>query len=376
MVQILDTTLREGEQTPGVTFSVYEKIQIANMLDEFGVDIIEAGHPSVSQDVYKGIKEISKQGYNAEILAHTRALKEDIDKAISCNVDWVGIFLCVEKQRLQQQFQYDLNRAIERITESIEYAKEHGLKVRYTPEDATRTDTESLIKVMKSAEEAKADRISIADTVGAITPFQMHQLIKKIKTVTNLEINVHCHNDLGLATANSLAAYEAGVSTIDVTVNGLGERVGITPLSEITVTLHHVYKIRNNWKLDLLPELSKKVANFSGINLPKNTPIIGENAFVHKAGLHVAAVAKNPEFYEAFPAELIGIKRDFSLDKMAGRPTIKKKLELLGIPEDDSCENKLINYVKSKEKGATSDNEIFKILDFPNLNNNFFQKCI
>jgi 2-isopropylmalate synthase len=376
MVQILDTTLREGEQTPNVTFSVNEKIIIANLLDEFGVDIIEAGHPSVSQDVYNGIKEITKQGYNAEILAHTRALKEDIDKAISCEVDWVGIFLCVEKQRLQQQFQYDLDRAIEIIIESIEYAKEHGLKVRYTPEDATRTKLETLIQAIKSAEEANADRISIADTVGAITPFQMYQLIKKIKTVTDLKINVHCHNDLGLATANSLAAYEAGVSTIDVTVNGLGERVGITPLSEIIIPLHHIYKAKNNWRLELLPEISKKVAEFSGIGIPKNAPIIGENAFVHKAGLHVSAVVKNPEFYEAFPAELIGRERDFSLDKMAGRPTIKKKLELLGIPKNDSSENKLINYVKSKEKGTISDNEIFKILDFPNLNNNFFQKCI
>ena len=159
MVEILDSTLREGEQTPGVTFSVEEKLIIANLLDEFGVNIIEAGHPRVSEDIYRGVKEIANQGYNAEILAHCRAKIEDIDVARSCNVDWVGIFFCVSNRRLEQQFRSNINRGIDLITQAIEYAKDHGLKVRYTPEDAIRTDFTSLIKVSRAAVEAGVDRI-------------------------------------------------------------------------------------------------------------------------------------------------------------------------------------------------------------------------
>jgi 2-isopropylmalate synthase len=375
MVQILDTTLREGEQTPGVTFSINEKLTIANMLDDFGVNIIEAGHPSVSADVYNAIKEITKQGYKAEILAHSRARKEDIDKAITCNADWVGIFFCVEKQRLEQQFKISLDRAIETITNSVEYAKDHGLKVRYTPEDATRTNYDTLIQVIKSVSQSKPDRISIADTVGAATPFQIYQLIKKIKRKTSVELNIHCHNDLGLATANSLAAYEAGVSMIDVTINGLGERVGIAPLSEICIALQCIYKTQNNWKLEKLTELSTKIEEFSGIKIQQNTPIIGKNAFSHKAGLHVSAVLKDPKFYEVFPAELIGRNRDFTLDKMSGKQTIIEKCEKLGLDYNNST-NKILNYVKSKEKGTVSENELLEILNPLKCHDNFFQKCI
>ncbi|UCD14506.1 MAG: homocitrate synthase [Thermoplasmatales archaeon] len=373
MVEILDSTLREGEQTPGVTFSVEEKITIASLLDEFGVDIIEAGHPRVSDDICRGVKEISNQGYKAEILAHCRAIKEDIDFARSCDVDWVGIFFCVSNQRLEQQFRSNLNRAINLITSTIEYAKEHGLKVRYTPEDATRTEYASLTKVSKAAIEAGADRISIADTVGAMTPIKMYEFVNKLKSDLKIKLNVHCHNDLGLATANSLAAYEAGATMIDVTVNGMGERVGITSLTELCIALHFIYKTKNNWKLDMLPELSHKVSEFSGMNISPNTPIVGKNAFLHNAGLHVAAVLNNPKHYEIFPAEIVGRKRSFVLDKMAGKQTIKQKLEQMKIAVCDNNITKIIHYVKSKEKGTVSDSEIMGILDNSEIQMPIFQ---
>ncbi|MFW6122303.1 MAG: homocitrate synthase [Petrotogales bacterium] len=358
MVEILDSTLREGEQTPGVTFSVEEKITIANLLDEFGVDIIEAGHPRVSEDILKGVKKISNQGYKAEILAHCRAMNRDIDIARSCDVDWVGIFFCVSNQRLEQQFRSNLNKAIDLVTSAIEHAKEQGLKVRYTPEDATRTEYASLIKVSKAAIEAGAERISIADTVGAMTPIKMYALVKKLKSDLKIKLNVHCHNDLGLATANSLAAYEAGATLIDVSVNGIGERAGITSLSELCLALHSIYKTKNNWKLEILPELSQKVSELSGINIPPNTPIVGKNAFLHKAGLHVAAVLNNPKHYELIPAELVGRERNFVLDKMASIQTIKQRLEQMKIADCDDYVTKIMNYAKSKEKGTVSDSEI------------------
>jgi 2-isopropylmalate synthase len=358
MVEILDSTLREGEQAPGVNFSIDEKLSIASLLDDFGVDIIEVGHPVVSKDIFDSVKLISNQGYKADILAHCRAKKEDIDKAISCDVDWIGIFFCVSKKRLSQHFKIDLKKAIDQITNNISYAKDHGLKIRYTPEDSTRTEYENLILVSRAAIDAGANRISIADTVGAFTPIKMYNFIKKLKSDLNVKLNVHCHNDLGLATANSLAAYEAGASLIDVTVNGIGERVGITPLSEICLTLNCIHQIKNNWKLDKLTQISEKVSEYSGINIPSNMPIVGKNAFLHKAGLHVSAVINNPSHYELFPAELIGRKRDYILDKMSGVHTVRKKLEKMKLAANQDDVERILNYAKLKRKGIVSDNEI------------------
>jgi len=373
MVEILDTTLREGEQTPNVTFTINEKIEIANLLDEFGVNIIEAGHPRVSEDIYKGVKKIANQGYNAEILAHCRSLQEDIDIALSCDVDWVGIFFCISNKRIEQQFRKNIENIITQIADTIEYAKDHGLKVRYTPEDTVRTEYNTLIKVSKAAIDAGVDRISIADTVGAITPLKMYSFIRRLKTDLNVELNVHCHNDLGMATANAIAAYEAGVKLIDVTVNGLGERVGITPLSETCLSLHSIYQVNNNWNFEILTELAQKVSDFSGLPIPTNTPIIGENAFIHNAGLHVAAVLRNPEFYEVFPAELIGKKRKFILDKMASIHTIKQRLNDIGIEAHDSNIKTILNHVKNKEKGSMSDSEILHVLNIHQYGNIMFQ---
>ncbi len=373
MVEILDTTLREGEQAPGVTFSIEEKLTIANLLDDFGVDIIEAGHPIVTDDVFKSVKLISNQGYNADILAHCRAKKDDIDYAISCDVDWVGIFFCVSKKRLNQHFKLDLDKAIEQITNTIAYAKDHGLKVRYTPEDSTRTEYQSLIKASKAAIESGAERISIADTVGAMTPINMYNFVKKLIADLNVKINVHCHNDLGLATANSLAAYEAGATLIDVTVNGIGERVGITPLSEICLALNCFYKVEKNWKLDRLAKISQIVSDYSDISIPPNMPIVGENAFLHKAGLHVSAVVNNPSHYELFPAELVGKKRDFILDKMAGIQTVKQKLEKMKLEANKDDVEKILNYVKLKKKGTVSENEILNFFIDQRYENIMFQ---
>lgn len=373
MVEILDSTLREGEQTPGVTFSVKEKLIIAELLDDFGVDILEAGHPRVSEDICKAVKEISNQGFSSKILAHCRAVKEDIDIARSCDVDWVGIFFCVSNRRLEHQFRTNLTDAIEIIVKTIEYAKDHGLKVRYTPEDSVRTDYDSLIKVCKAAIEAGANRISIADTVGSITPWKMYSFIRRVKSDLKVELNVHCHNDLGLATANALAAHEAGVKMIDVSVNGLGERVGITPISELCLALHSLYNLKNNWKLESLPNISQKVAEFSGVNISPNAPVVGENAFVHNAGLHVAAVLHDPAYYELFPAELVGRKRRFVLDKMAGIHSIEQELKKIGLPYSDENVTRIMQYVKSKEKGCVSEKEIREILHIPEFEQVMFQ---
>jgi 2-isopropylmalate synthase len=230
-----------------------------------------------------------------------------------------------------------------------------------------------LIKVSKAAVEAGADRISIADTVGAMTPSKMYDLIRRLKSDLDVELNVHCHNDLGLATANALAAYEAGATMIDVSVNGLGERVGISSLSEICLALHCMYNVENNWKLEMLPHISQKVSEFSGMNISHNTPITGENAFLHNAGLHVAAVLNDPQHYEVFPAELVGRKRNFVLDKMASMQTIKQKLEQMNITTCNDNVTKIMHYAKSKEKGTVSDEEIINLLNLDSIERFVYQ---
>ncbi len=358
MVEILDSTLREGEQTPGVTFSVDEKLRIASMLDDFGVDHIEAGHPAVSPDIRRALKAIAGQGFRAKVLAHSRALRSDIDMALDCDVEWIGLFISVLDGRLKEHFRKDLRQVCDIVHDAVSYAKAHGLKVRYTPEDTLRSNFESVVAVSKAALDAGADRISVADTVGAALPSKIGPFVKDLKARTGAEINVHCHNDLGLALANSLAAMENGAVCIDSCVNGLGERAGITDLAELTVALKVHYGIDNGWKLEMLPELSEEVERCSGMKVASNAPIVGSNAFSHNAGRHVSAALKRPSFYEVIPAETVGRKRRFELDKFTGRDLVDSILEQHTISLDDPQKDHLMDMIKSREKGSFSLDEV------------------
>jgi len=322
-VELLDTTLREGEQTPHVNFSVKQKLDIARKLDEFGVDFIEAGHPVVSPDIKKALKAIVKEGLDSRILAHSRCLRSDIDEAIDCGVGHIGLFFCMADKSLEQRFRMDRTKATEVITDSIQYAKDHGLGVRYTPEDTVRTEIKTVIEISKSAVNAGADRISVADTTGAMTPSKMFRFVSLLRLeIPNTPIHVHCHNDLGLAVANALSGIEGGASLVDVSVNGLGERAGIASLAETSTALKFLYNAENDWDLGLLTDLSSMVERYSGVRKADQAPITGKYAFTHNAGLHVAAMIKRPSHYENIPAELVGRERDFALTKFSGKHTV------------------------------------------------------
>lgn len=363
MVEILDSTLREGEQTPGVTFTVNEKLEIAGLLDDFGVNFIEAGHPAVSDDVKLGLRTIANQGFKANIVAHSRAMKDDIDLALKCDVNWVGLFISVLGDRLKVHFQKDLDQVSDLVSDAVSYAKDHGLKVRYTPEDTIRSDFSSVVRVCTAALEAGADRISVADTVGAAIPTIMGSFIERLISETGAHVNVHCHNDLGMALANSLAAYENGAVTIDACVNGLGERAGITDLASLAVSLEVHYGIDNGYDLELLPELSRRVEELSGFKVASNAPITGENAYTHNAGLHVSAALKRPSFYEVVPAESVGRTRCFQVDKMSSRDLIGSILASNDIHPGNDLIDKVCTTVKSREKGHFSNDEILKIVE-------------
>lgn len=340
MVKILDTTLREGEQTPGVYFDPHIKRAIAEKLDQMGVDIIEAGHPAVSADIQDVVTQISSLGTKAKIGAHARSIKSDIDLALCCGVQFLGIFFCVSDERLAHK---DLNitQAVFNIANTISYAKDNNpnLIIRYTPEDTVRSRWENVITASAEAVRAGADIISIADTTGYMIPGTIRNFYDFIhrfrdelaKLDLYPQIAVHCHNDRGLALANAIDGYRAGADIIDASVLGLGERAGIVDMASLLAVLHSDFYDRSNWKLDLIPELYGMVSHYSGIPVPANFPIVGKNAFTHCAGIHTQAALKNPIHYQSLSPEIFGRQTEIALDHMSGRSTIIYSLEKIGI---------------------------------------------
>lgn len=345
-VKILDTTLREGEQTPGVSFSIEAKVEIARKLDEARVDMIEAGHPAVSQDVAEAIRRIVAERLDAEILAHSRALIQDVDAALACDVDRVAIFLGVTEKKLQSMKMTE-EKAIETAVKSVEYARDHGVKVRFTAEDATRGNYDFIVRICRAAIEAGADRISIPDTVGITPPDKMRALFSRLSSDLGAELDAHCHNDLGFAVASALAAVEGGATAVHTTVNGIGERAGITPMEAFAVALKVIHNV-DTVDLTKLPELSLLLEKHSGIPISPLQPIVGENVFSHKGGVHAAAVIFDPQTYEAFPPSIVGRQREIVISKYSGKVALEDRLKRLGVALTEEELMKVLQAIKER----------------------------
>ena len=347
-VQILDTTLREGEQTPGVSFRISQKIQIVKLLNRFGVDYIEAGHPIVSKDIYSFIEEVSKLKLNSKIIAHSRLLKKDIDKVIELKIPWIGLFFDICEDHLEKKYGVNEKKALEMITDSILYAKKNKLNVRFTAEDASRASIEGLIKVAKLVEKAGADRFSFADTVGVLHPKKVSDIFTRLAAEIKIPIHGHFHNDFGLATANALQAIQSGASCDDVTVNGLGERCGISSLAEVATALDELFNVKNSWNFKILNDISSYVGKISNITDNDIRPITGKNAFTHNAGLHVSSVIKDGSLYEPADPRKFNRKRRHHIDKFSGKDALNYRLKKLNIelPEKELYE--LLFKIKSK----------------------------
>ncbi|ADP77760.1 2-oxosuberate synthase, condensing enzyme; 2-isopropylmalate synthase [Methanothermus fervidus DSM 2088] len=357
---IYDTTLRDGEQTPGVCLNLNEKLEISKKLDELGVDQIEVGFPVVSEKEKESVKTIANEGLNAEILALSRAKKEDIDTAVSCDVDGVIIFLATSDLHLKYKLHMTQQQILDMCLDSIEYAKDHGIFVAFSAEDATRTNLSFLKNVYKKAEEYGANRVHIADTVGAIHPQAMFFLVKNIRDEINIDIGLHCHNDFGLALANSISGLLAGGNAVSTTVNGIGERAGNTPLEELIMALKILYGIDLKLNIEVLYELSEIVEKYTSVKKAVNKPIVGKNVFRHESGIHVDAVIEEPLTYEPFLPELVGRKRKIILGKHSGSRAIKAKLDEYGIKvtKDELC--KIVEKVKEKrEEGVYITDDVF-----------------
>ncbi len=344
-ILVHDTTLRDGEQTPGVSLLPDEKLRIAKALDEIGVGVIEAGAAITSEGEQESIKKIAKEGLRAEISSFARIVKGDIDVALKCDVDSVFLVSPTSDLHIKYKLGIDREELMKRTLEAIDYSKAHGLIVDLCTEDGSRTDVDFLKKVLSAATDHKIDRFTVADTVGIMVPEKIFEIFTKLGK-SKVPLGIHCHDDLGLATANTLSAVRAGASVVDVAVNGLGERAGNASLEEVVMALRLGYGLETGIKTEKIASISDLVERLTGVPVPPNKAIVGENAFTHEAGIHVDGILKKAETYEAIKPESVGARRTFVLGKHVGMKAVKKMLDDEKIPVTDDQLREVFNQVK------------------------------
>jgi len=352
-VRFFDTTLRDGEQTPGLSLTPENKLRIAKRLDELRVDVIEAGFASVSEGEMEAVKLIVKEGLKAEICSCSRGVKGDIDAVIESGADSVHLVIPTSDTHLQYKLRKTREEVLKITEECVQYAKDHGLIVELSAEDATRADLNFVKKVFSIGVSTGADRICPCDTVGVLTVEKTYQLFSDMReTFSNIPISAHCHNDLGMAVANSITALRAGANQVHATINGLGERAGNASLEEIAVALKALYGLEIPIKTELLYSTSRLVARLTGIYVQPNKAIVGENAFAHMSGIHTHGVLTHPSTYEPISPELVGVTRRIVAGKHAGSHGIKATLEEMGLhPTEEQLKEIFLRVKNLGDKG-------------------------
>jgi len=318
---LIDTTIREGQQHGHVSFTPSRALRLARLLNAFGVDIIEVGHPIVSEQDRQTAIAICRAGLHAPTLAHARASPEDVKAVADVGAQWVGVFAGINDLSLRHKLHRDRTAALCAIQAAVRHAKACSLQVRFTCEDASRTPLPRVFEAFRLARAAGADRLSYADTVGVMTPFRMRRVMRQLSQQFGDMLHAHCHNDFGLATANALAAIEGGAIGVDVSIEGIGERCGIAPLAEVALSLTQLYGLKARWKLSMLAALSAALHQIAADDALDTRPIIGRYACTHKAGLHIMAALECPDAYEPYPPELIDRRRQFFASRLSGRKT-------------------------------------------------------
>jgi isopropylmalate/homocitrate/citramalate synthase len=350
-VQIHDATLRDGEQTPGVVFSVADKIAIAEMLASVGVDRIEAGMPAVSDDDVAAIKHITRLGLTSRIYTFVRAITADIDKSLECGVHGVILEVPIGYPKLLWQFKWTWEDVLRKSVEVVRYAKAHNLEVVYFPYDTTRAREEDLTNLLtRMVQDAPPDSVGIVDTMGCVLPEAMKYLVRLVKRLTNgLPVEVHTHNDFGMAVATELAGVEAGAEVVHSCANGLGERTGNAALEELIVALHVLYGYETPYRLDRLPELGALVSRLSNLPIAVNKPVLGAGNFTRESGIGVDLVLKEPlAMFGTHPA-LTGRSGEVVLGKKSGKASITCTLEQLGISgAGDEAVGEMLRLVKER----------------------------
>lgn len=363
-VDIDDTTLRDGEQTAGVVFANDEKIRIAKLLDEVGVFQIEAGIPTMGGAEKEAVRAIAALDLNCSILAWNRAVVSDIKASIECGVDAVAVSMSASDIHIEHKLRATRDWVLESIKEAVTFAKSHNLYVSVNAEDASRADMEFLLTFARIARDAGADRIRFCDTLGIMDPFNTFMKIKTLIDVVGIDVEMHTHNDFGMATANAIAGVKAGARFVNTTVNGLGERAGNAALEELVMALKYVEGIDLHLNTAKFRELSEYVAHASRRPIPAWKPIVGSNLFVYESSRRAAGVLEDPKTYEIFPPEEVGLRRSFILGKYSGVDSLKHKLAEHGIHIDDQEAAALVMRVRSKAvslKRALFDAEVLDL---------------
>ena len=329
-VKIFDTTLRDGEQAPGIALNPDDKVRIAQALDDLGTDIIEAGF-AASSDIERDIlKQIGKLGLNARVCSLARCVKKDIDAVIDSDLDYVHTFIATSDLHMKYKLKTTPEEVKAKAVETVEYAREHGLDVMFSCEDATRTRMDFMKDILLAVQDAGAESANIPDTVGVIIPKAYGAMIKELHSALKIPISVHCHNDMGLALANSLAAVENGATIVQGCLNGIGERTGNVALEEVAVNLYANYGVKT-YDLSKIASTCALVERITGFSLAANKPIVGYNAFAHESGIHVHGVMANSLTYEPFKPEVVGAKRHIIVGKLSGSHAVEGKLEEMNI---------------------------------------------
>jgi len=363
-VEIHDATLRDGEQTPGVVFRKEDKIRIAQMLDEVGVERIEAGMPAVSDEDFQAIKEISRLGLKAKIFTFARALPVDIDKAIDCGADGVVIEIPIGYPKLKYQFGWTWEDVLRKSVDCINYARDKQMHTLYFPYDTTRAREEDLTNLLtRLMAEAPPDAIGVVDTMGCALPEAVKYMVRKVKQLTGLPVEIHTHNDFGMGVATELAAVTAGASVVHSCISGLGERTGNAALEELMVGLHLLLGIETDYKFEKIVSMCKLAEELSGVKPATNKPVIGVGNYTRESGIGVDLVMKTPLAMFATDPRFFDRSGEVVLGKKSGKASITYMLEKLGIQNvgDDKVTD-ILMAVKAKgaEKRALLTIEEFK----------------
>jgi isopropylmalate/citramalate/homocitrate synthase-like protein len=363
-VRFLDTTLRDGEQTPGIALTPTKKLQIARKLDQLGVDVIEAGFAAVSDGELQAVKLIASEDMEAEICSAARGVKGDIDAAIDAGVDSVNIIIPTSDLHIKRKLGKGREDVLDMMAEAVDHVKTHGLVAELSTEDGSRTEPSFLKQVIGTGLEHGLDRATLCDTVGILTPERACALFRDLRTeFPDAVIGVHCHDDFGLAVANSLAALRSGADQVHATVNGIGERAGNASLEEVAVALRVMYGVEIGVRTEMLHDASQLVSRLTGVIVQPNKAIVGENAFAHESGIHTHAVLKDPLTYEPIRPEMVGAVRRIVSGKHSGSHGIRKSLQDMGLNPDERQFTEIVQQVKGLGDGGKriTDADLFDI---------------
>ena len=382
-VDIFDTTLRDGEQSPGFSMNVVEKLRMAAQLENLGVDIIEAGFPIASEGDLEGVRAVARQTKNCRVAALARATQKDIDAALRAlepaEKPRLHVFLATSDLHLHYKLRKTREEALEAISTMVRYGHERCPEVEFSAEDGSRTDPSYLCETMTAAAEAGATILNIPDTVGYAIPEEYGDLFRRVRehlgNRDDLTLSAHCHNDLGLAVANSLAAVQNGARQIECTINGIGERAGNASLEEVAVSLavrQEACGATTNIKLEEIYSTSQLLSEITGVQVPPNKAVVGSNAFAHEAGIHQDGIIKNPLTYEIITPETVGVPaRKMVLGKHSGRNALRVRLEELGFKpgKEDlaACYREAISLADQQKE--ISDRDLLEIMHRVNRRN-------